>query len=129
MKYFILSALSFSILLLPALAFASSHTTTGGTTLFTVFGVLDRLFNLLIPIAGTLALLAFFWGLAITLFGVGGDKSDDAKKKGKDIMIYGIIAIFLIVGIFGIVKLLQTTFSIDTSARMSVPPLDNPYGN
>ena len=59
--------------------------------------------------AAATALLAFSWGLAMYLFNFSG--KDEDKKKGRELMVWGIIAIFAIVSIAGIVALLQNTFA------------------
>lgn len=53
-----------------------------------------------------LALLFFFWGLARFIM-----HAEDATKKeeGKNVMIWGIIALFVMVSFIGIISVLQTT--------------------
>ncbi|NBD74153.1 hypothetical protein GVX82_03900 [Patescibacteria group bacterium] len=63
-------------------------------------GLLDILIGLVV----TLALLFFFWGLAIFIFNAG---DDDARKKGRAVMFWGIVALFVIVAVWGLVALLN----------------------
>ena len=65
------------------------------------------LLNATIPIIIGLALLYFFWGLAIFILQAG---DEEARKKGKAIMTWGSIAIFVMFYIFGIISLLIDTF-------------------
>lgn len=64
-----------------------------------------KLINPLIAILVGLALLGFFWGLARFIFRVGGDEK--AVEEGKRIMIWGLIAIFVMVSVWGIIKFIQ----------------------
>ena len=56
--------------------------------------------NVLIPVAFGLIVVAFFWGLAMYLL-AGGD--EEAKAKGKNLMIWGVVALFVAASIWGIV--------------------------
>ena len=70
---------------------------------------IGRFVNLATPIVVALALLGFFWGLAVYIFQSG---SDDKRKKGLSIMIWGIIALFVMLSIFGIINALQSTLGV-----------------
>ncbi|NBD74154.1 hypothetical protein GVX82_03905 [Patescibacteria group bacterium] len=59
--------------------------------------------DIFIGVIVTLALLLFFWGVALFIFNAG----DDTKRaEGKKRMIWGIIALFVIFAIWGIIALL-----------------------
>jgi hypothetical protein len=73
--------------------------------------------NRLVPLAITLAMLAFFWGMIRYIY----KKSKDDTKQGRDLMIYGIIAIFVMVSIWGLVSLLQSAFGINKNERAQTP--------
>ena len=64
----------------------------------------------LIEISVGLALLAFFWGLAKFIFRVGGDEK--AVEEGKRIMKWGLIALFVMVSVWGIVKFMQRALNL-----------------
>jgi hypothetical protein len=51
-----------------------------------------------------LALIFFFWGLARLIFSAGDEKG---REDGKKIMLWGIIALFIMFSVWGIVQLLQ----------------------
>jgi hypothetical protein len=84
-------------LLLPSLASAQ--------TLFYVLGLVNQFLNALIGLFITLAIIVFFWGLIIYLTNDGEDKA-----KGLNRMLMGIVTIFVMVSIWGIIRLLQATF-------------------
>lgn len=68
------------------------------------------------PIAIALAILAFFYGLAKYLFGGADDHS-----KGLKIMGMGILAIFVMASLGGIVALLQNTFGTGGQQNLNAP--------
>jgi len=57
-----------------------------------------------------LSLALFFWGLAD--FIRNGD-NEEAKKKGREHMIWGIVGIFIMVSAWGIILIVLNTFGID----------------
>jgi len=57
-----------------------------------------------IPVIAALVLLAFFWGISKFVLSVGGGKE---KEEAKEIILWGIIALFVMVSVWGIVRLLQ----------------------
>jgi len=65
---------------------------------------IGSLVALLIPIAVALALLFFFWGVTKMIRSAGDEK---AIEEGKRIMLWGIVSLFVMVAIWGIVKLIQ----------------------
>jgi len=89
----------------------------------TLFGVLDtvaRLIGFATPIVVALALLYFFWGLATYIL----NASDEEKKKdGKNIMIWGILALFIMVSVWGIINVVRDTFNLDDN-QINVPGIE-----
>lgn len=79
--------------------------------------------NLLIPIAASLALLYFFWGLAKFVWNSG---SEDGVEEGRQVMKWGIVALFVIVSIWGIVFFIQEQLNIDSYL---LEPGDYPYAS
>ncbi|HTR18913.1 MAG TPA: hypothetical protein VMH91_02980 [Candidatus Paceibacterota bacterium] len=102
------TALALGLLTLPALASAQS--------LLNTLGFFNVLLNGLIGLLITLAIIAFFWGLIKYLF----TGATEGKAEGLKIMLYGVITIFVMVSIWGIVRLLQSTFQV-TSTTPVVP--------
>jgi|SRR3989344_1854141 len=70
------------------------------------FFIVEIVNNVIILIVG-LAVAYFLWGVAKYIL-----HSDDAKarEEGKNMMIYGVIALFVMVSMWGLVNLLDTTF-------------------
>jgi hypothetical protein len=92
---------------LPALA--------GAATLLNTLALANTFLNALIGLFITLAIVVFFWGLIKYLTNAGEDKA-----AGLSIMFMGVIAIFVMVSIWGIIRLLQSTFQV-TSTDPVIP--------
>lgn len=102
------SALSLAVLALPALASAQ--------TLLNTLAFFNTLLNGIIGLLITVAIVAFFYGLVKYLF----TGATEGKSDGLRVMLYGVITIFVMVSIWGIVRLLQSTFSV-TSTTPVIP--------
>src|SRR3989339_805637 len=92
MKKFIYAAITFA----PVLALAQ---TAGTTNIENIVKGIGRIINLIIPIMFALALVYFFWGL----------------------MIYGIIAIAIMISIYGLVNWLATTLGVTQTGNVVLP--------
>lgn len=73
--------------------------------------ILD-IINLLIPLIIGLAILYFLWGV-LQYVTKGNEK--EGREEAKWIMIWGIIAIFVMVSVWGLVNILHKTFGLDNS--------------
>jgi succinate dehydrogenase/fumarate reductase cytochrome b subunit len=78
------------------------------------------LLNSLIPLLFGVAVVIFFWGLVKFVWNSG---SEDAKAEGKRLMIWGIIALVVMVSIYGIIAILQTTFGIQGGQMPTFPTI------
>ncbi len=81
-----------------------------------------KLVSMLTPILIGLALLAFFWGLAMYLLNFNGEEKE--KTKGRDVMLYGVITLFVVVSVWGLVAILQQTFGLsgaNNPSTMTIP--------
>lgn len=79
---------------------------------------IGELLNAIVPVLVALGLVYFVWGVVRYVIGDG----EEAKKKGKDIMIYGIIGFTVIVGLWGLVNILVTTFNLGANAPAGATP-------
>ena len=61
--------------------------------------------GLVVPLIASLALLAFFWGLVKFVFNLSGDTK--SVKDGRDLMVWGTIALFIMVSVWGIIRFAQ----------------------
>ncbi len=85
-----------------------------------VIETIGEIISALIPIVAALALLFFFWGLAKYILNAG---DETAKTEGRNIMIWGIIALFVMFSVWGLVEVLQNTFSVGGSSAPTLPEI------
>lgn len=107
-----LAAISALVLALPLAASAAD--------LLSTLALVNRFLNGLVGVIITIAIIVFFWGLVSYLTRVG-----EEKHAGLIQMFYGLIAIFVMVSIWGIIHLLQNTFGISGQNQAIVPDLIN----
>ena len=104
---------AFAFLLTPFIAFAL-HVSTVEDLIF----VIGNIIRLATPVVAALALIYFFWGLS--KFILHADDETE-RAKGKQIMIWGIVALFVMLTIWGIIRVLQFTFISPTFLPPLVP--------
>jgi hypothetical protein len=79
-----------------------------------------NIINILIPAVIALTVLVFMWGIFRYLFAGG---SEDDMRKGRQIMIWGIIVLAIMVSTWGILQIFRTevleTLDGTTSATIS----------
>jgi len=104
-KSFKKSIFAVGVALLPVLALAQTNVQS---ILATVQSILD----IVVPIIMALALIYFFWGLATYILGASAD--EEKRAAGRNMMIYGIIALFVMAAVWGLVKVVGSTFDVRT---------------
>ena len=103
---------SISFIAMPAIVAAQTNTAQG---LLGTLALANRILNGLVGLLILVAILAFFWGLVKYLFSGGGED----KSEGLKTMFYGVIAIFVMVSIWGIIRLLQNTFGVTQNTSIT----------
>ena len=101
------SSLLLAFLLVPGFAHAQ-----GG-----ILGVMDLLiqtFTAIVPILLSLAVLVFLWGVVKFVAHAGDEK---AVEEGKTLMVWGMVGLFVMVGVWGIVGYIQSSLGL-TSAGL-----------
>ncbi len=73
-----------------------------------IFNFINRILNTLLPLIIAAAVVYFIYGIATYVM----SGSDDAKAAAKDRIIYGIIGLFVMVSVWGLVNILVNTFGI-----------------
>ncbi len=91
------------------------------STVRNMVNAVREIVNVLIPIVFGLGVLAFFWGLVRYLFAADHDK-DQAKKT----MLWGIVAIFVMASVWGLVRFIGSTFGVNTDNSAISPNVDLP---
>lgn len=105
------TAATIAFVALPSIVAAQQTAAQG---LLGTLALANRILNGLVGLLILVAILAFFWGLIMYLFKQGEDKSE-----GLRIMFYGVIAIFVMVSIWGIIRLLQNTFGVTQNTSIT----------
>ena len=67
--------------------------------------------DLIVPIVFALALIFFFWGIAEFIRSAGDTKT---LESGKNKMIWGIVGLFVMISIYGIIKYIGKSLGIET---------------
>jgi len=75
----------------------------------------------LIPLAVSVALLYFIWGIALFIRNAG---DSTAREEGKQHMMWGIVGLFVIISVWGLVLFLNATLDIQNESEL-VPPSVN----
>ena len=115
--------ISFAVVGLPLLALAqqgppgSGRVASQASGLNGTLSLLNTLFNNMIALFITLAIVVFFWGLIKYLWSM----EQENAHEGLKIMFWGLIAIFVMVSIWGLIPLLQTTFAVGGTSEAIVP--------
>jgi len=108
---------SLSVVMLPAFLFAQDFGSVDGA-LDTVTDFINRL----IPFVIGLAVLFFIWGL-IKYITAGGDEG--SRKEAINTIIWGIVVLFVMVSVWGLVNILVNTFGLENQAPQDIPQV--PY--
>jgi len=113
MKKFIASGL----FLLPAIALAQVPT---GEYAFGTINLVEDWIERLTPLVIGAAMLFFLYGLMKFVLNSG---NEEAKEEGKRIMIWGIISLFVMVSVWGLVGLLNQETGIDQGTTVIIPDI------
>lgn len=90
----------------------------------TIQGVICKLSEILsavLPFLIALGVVFFVWG--VISYVIAGD--EEAKTAGRDRMIFGIIGLAVIIGVWGLVKIVTNTFELTSQGSISLPVLPN----
>jgi hypothetical protein len=114
MKKIIYGLLAFG----PVLALAQSPSTVGsGLTSFgtTITGVIS---NAVIPVLFAIAIVYFIWGVVKFIMSAG---DDEARAKGKSMMIWGIVGLVVIVCVYGLIQFLSGATGLQSGGSVTLP--------
>lgn len=95
---------------LPSLALAQNYVGTqlNTTDAFDLLGTISNIFGIVIPILVTLAVIYIIVG--VIKYATASD--DETQATARKSILHGIIALFVIVSIWGLVAVLSSTFDI-----------------
>jgi hypothetical protein len=120
-------SISLTSIFLPFVAMSQGPTGPGGTLgpIGNLVESVGNVIDLAIPVVTGLALIGFFWGLTQYVFQSG---DEEAQDEGKNKMIAGVVALFMIAAIGGIIELLQQAFGVEQgqiTPEQDIPGLTN----
>ena len=101
----------------PSVSFAQSLNLS---PIASLIGAIAAVIGTLVPILVTLGLAVFLWGLVKYLWGKGGKADIDGAKK---LMKWGLLTLFVMVSVWGIIDLMQRAFNIDKNAQGKAPQI------
>jgi len=107
----------------PILALAQvppAGTPIGGPTAFNLLATIGAILNFIIPLLIVIAVIWFIYGV----LKYATAKDNEAQAEGRSVMINGIIALFVIVSIWGLVAVINSTFGINQGG----PNVSDPQG-
>lgn len=106
--------LAFLALAAPAVAWAASD-------LGEILNLIFTLIRGLTVFVFSLAVVIFFWGIVKFILNAA---NSEGHREGINFMIWGVISIFVMASIWGLVGILQNTFSLDNDTNdIKVPQL------
>ena len=130
-KFIVLSG--FALGLAPVLALAQSADSsscsgftgsgTANTTLITILCQINKILGIIVPILIALGVVYFIWGVISYVIGT----DEEAKASGRQKIIYGIIGLAVIIGVWGLVGILNKTFGVGAAGVVTpvVPGFNN----
>lgn len=109
----------YAVAVLPLLAMAQTPNLEGGYLGTLGKQAIDFINNTLVPLVFALALVVFIWGLFQSFILGGSDP--EKQKQGRDLMLWGIIAFFVMVSVWGLVNVVQNITGINSGVTPEVP--------
>ncbi|MFA6608748.1 MAG: hypothetical protein WCT07_02460 [Candidatus Paceibacterota bacterium] len=113
-----------SLITVPLIASAQGLNAEGG--LIKISDLVDTFTGTVVRSVGTLlatmAMVAFFYGIVQFIWGTREGKPD-VMTKGKNFMLWGLIALFVMFSVWGIVQYVQNIFGIQGANVISIPSI------
>lgn len=116
-----------SLALMPFVTFAAPPACSTSGDIQFILCKIGQIINTIIPILIALGVVYFIYGVITYVI----SKDEEAKSRGRDAMIFGIIGLLVIVSIWGLVSILKKTFGLANTEPGTVqipciPTVDNP---
>ena len=113
-------ALTLGVLALPLVTFAQNDTQVVNLLLN-----LRKWLNIIIPILIIVAVVYFIWGVIQYVVMSKGDEEAQAAARNK--IVYGLIGIFVILSVYGLVFFLGRTLGVGQGGSAPVPCVTGTY--
>jgi hypothetical protein len=75
--------------------------------------------NVLVPVLFAIAFIVFIWGAFKTF--IIGATTEEVKKEGKSLMLWGLIGFFVMVSVWGLVNILINTVGFGNNSGITTP--------
>ena len=95
---------------------------SGGGSLWNLFSIVMNILSQVVILLIALAVVFFLYGI---LKYITAGEDEERRNKMRNLMIYGIIGLFVMISFWGIVNILVNTFELNTSPYVSVPYFDS----
>ncbi len=82
---------------------------------------IGSILNSLVPVLIALGVVYFVYG--VITYVISSD--EEAKKAGRNRIIYGIIGLAVIVGVWGLVRIVTNTFGLNNTTTITLPTIGN----
>jgi hypothetical protein len=117
MKKFVYASLMF---MFPIVTFAQLNVGPAQTAVSSI----GKLINTIIPLLIGAAVLVFLWG--VLKYVLAGSEDPAKKTEARSFMIWGIIAIFVMVSVMGLIGLVQNVSGVSSTGNVSLPQVNIP---
>jgi hypothetical protein len=117
------SILGFAPLALAQVTGGTPTVCRGGTitTIQSLICKLNEILGAILPFLIAIGVVIFVWG--VIQFVIASD--EEAKTTGRNRMIYGIVGLVVIVGMWGLVRIVTNTFDLRNTQNINFPTV--PY--
>jgi Type IV secretion system pilin len=115
MKKIALASLTSLTFAAPFVAFAQSVTTVQSGAQY----IINLINNVAVPLIFAFAFLVFIYGI-FTYF-IRGGHDEPTRKKGLGLILYGLIGFFVMISVWGLVRLLVGTANLDNNNNIPFP--------
>ena len=102
---------------------ALAQVTTPSAGIGGLFDLVNHLIYRAVPMIVALAVVFFAWN--VFRYAVAGNEEDTGQAKTR--MIWGIIGIFVMVSVWGLVAILQNTFGTAGSQNVNIDDIFKPF--
>lgn len=114
----LLKASTVAALLFPFVALAQNVPPPNVSNINSLLGSIGGWVSTIAVMLIGVGLIVFFWGI-ITYVLAGAD--EEKRAAGRSLMIYGVIGLFVMVAIWGLVYFLGSAFGVEVGGGISTP--------